>query len=155
VTTVAYRNGVLAADTQLTCSDGSKLLAHKIQRLVDGSHYACAGDTTAILRVQRWMQRGMPSRPRPRIGKDLSIDLLLVKPDGTAWLLNEAFDFEPVENEFIAIGSGAAYAMGAMACGRTAVQSVKVAARFDVSTSAPIDIVQLAGQASSAEPNKR
>jgi ATP-dependent protease HslVU (ClpYQ) peptidase subunit len=107
--------------------------------------FACRDGCSAACRRAR----------RPRIGKDLSIDLLLVKPDGTAWLLNEAFDFEPVENEFIAIGSGAAYAMGAMACGRTAVQSLKVAARFDVSTSAPIDIVQLAGQASSAEPNKR
>jgi ATP-dependent protease HslVU (ClpYQ) peptidase subunit len=141
VTTIAYKAGVFAADTQVTCGDGSKLIVHKIKKLDDGSHYAMAGDTSAILRVERWMQRGMPTRPRPRINKETDCDMLLVKADGSAWLLNDGFDFEKVDNAFIAIGSGAPYAMAAMACGRNAVQAVKVAARFDVNTSGPVDSV--------------
>jgi ATP-dependent protease HslVU (ClpYQ) peptidase subunit len=144
MTTIAYRDRVMVADTQVTCGDGSKTITHhKIRILPDGTLYGCAGDTAAILRVQRWMERGMPSRPRPRIPKDTDFDLLMVKPDGSAWMLNDAFDFERIETEFVAIGSGAAYAMGAMACGRSAVQAVKVAARFDVNTSAPYDVLRI------------
>jgi ATP-dependent protease HslVU (ClpYQ) peptidase subunit len=141
VTTIAYKAGILAADTQVTCGDGSKMRARKIQELPDGSFYACAGDTSAILRIQRWMARGMPRRNRPRVPKDAEADLLMVKPDGSAWLLNDGFDFERVETPFVAIGSGAAYALGAMARGATAVQAIKIAAKFDVNTSAPIDSV--------------
>lgn len=42
-----------------------------------------------------------------------------------------------VSNTF-AIGSGCKYAMAAMACGKTPVEAVKVAAKFDVFTSGPV-----------------
>jgi ATP-dependent protease HslVU (ClpYQ) peptidase subunit len=132
---------VLAADTQATSADGTKSIAHKLGKLPDGSIYGCAGDTSAILRIRRWLERGMPSRPRPRVPKETEWDVLLVKGDGSAWLLNNSFDFEKVEDAFCAIGSGSAYALAEMACGRSSVQAVKVAARFDVNTSTPIDIL--------------
>jgi ATP-dependent protease HslVU (ClpYQ) peptidase subunit len=142
MTTVAYRSGVLAADTQSAGEDGTKYRMRKIHMTThSGVLYGCAGDTSAILRIRRWMERNTTSRPR--LPKDTDADVLMVKPDGTLWMLNDAFDWEPVDAKFHAIGSGASFALGAMARGATAVQAVKIAARFDINTSAPIDTLVL------------
>jgi ATP-dependent protease HslVU (ClpYQ) peptidase subunit len=140
MTCIAYRKGVLAADTQITCGDGRKIRASKIQALPDGSYFACAGDSKAIVRISRWIHRGMPTKGRPRCSED-TFDVIMVRQDGTLLTANDALDFEALSEPFYAIGSGGAYAMGAMARGATAIQAVKIAARFDTNTSGPVDSV--------------
>lgn len=65
--------------------------------------------------------------------------VLMVKPDGKVFLAEGGLYFSgPIECEYHAIGSGAKYALGAMAMGADAVQAVNVAARFDPHCGAPV-----------------
>ncbi len=46
---------------------------------------------------------------------------------------------EEVIDDFYAIGSGAKVALGAMACGKSAIEAVRIAARFDPYTGGRIN----------------
>lgn len=146
MTCIAYRFGIIAADTQLTCGDWSKGRVHKLRPMPGGGVYACAGESGATLRMQRWIDRGMPKRGRPRIKDEIEIDVLMVRPDGSVWMLDDSLVFEPRADEFIAIGSGAQYALGAMKRDKrcSARSAIVVAAEFDSNTSAPVDVVRIA-----------
>ncbi|MGH8172309.1 MAG: hypothetical protein ACREPX_04135 [Rhodanobacteraceae bacterium] len=137
MTTIAYRAGILASDTQVTSTDGTKVHMRKIGRLPDGSHYGFAGNVKDINRVLRWIEEGTPKRKKPRPTEE--IEAILIKPDGAIFVINDALEFEQILDKFFAIGSGGTYARAAMACGRSAVAAVKIAARFDANTSAPVE----------------
>ena len=142
MTCIAVRNRVMAADTQMTIGD-EKLRVKKLRVLEDGSIFGSAGDASAIDKLEEWVKAGAPKNKRPRINKELAIECLVLKPDGTIWFIGTDLVFEQLAAEFMAIGTGGAYALGAMARGATAVQAVKIAARFDVNTSEPIDKMEL------------
>lgn len=144
MTTIAYRAGILAADTQGTRGN-SRIRVRKIQRLDDGSLFAGAGAFPAIVKVHKWANAGMPDDKLPKLalGDDGEVECLIVRPDGTIVLVDEALTPETLVQEFVAIGTGCEYALGAMACGRTAARAVKIAARFDTNTSEPIETMQL------------
>jgi len=58
--------------------------------------------------------------------------VLMVKPNGELFLAEDGLYFSgPIQCEYHAVGSGAKYALGAMAVGASAAQAVEVAARFD------------------------
>lgn len=143
MTTIAYARNVMAADSQITFSDGSRLQVKKLRRLPDGSIFGGAGDVPAINKLERWAGVGLVKRRRPRFGKAESADAILIKPDGSIWMFGAAIDPEKIEAEFIAIGSGSDFAMGAMAAGRSAVEAVKIAAQYDINTSEPIETIRL------------
>lgn len=147
MTTIVHRDGQFGADTQVTCADGSKSVLHKIKRLDDGSVFACAGATSAIMKVERWMLAGMSRTHRPKIGRNTEVDCIWVHTDGSRWLLNDVFEFEPNHNPFFAIGSGAAWAMGAMDQGARVRAALKTAAKYDSNTGAPFDIFRVGPQA--------
>jgi ATP-dependent HslUV protease subunit HslV len=143
VTTIAYCDGVLAADTQMTCSDGSRWRVTKLERLPDGSIVGFSGDSKLIPRLVRWISRGMTARNRPRFKDDDVAEVLLVKPDGTVWLVDTSLVPERITSAQAAIGSGGPYAMGAMACGRDAEAAVNIACLFDSSSSPPVETMSI------------
>jgi hypothetical protein len=59
--------------------------------------------------------------------------VILIKPSGDLFLAEDGLYFSgPIKSQFHAIGSGAKYALGAMAHGATAEQAVGVACQFDM-----------------------
>lgn len=143
MTTVAYKAGVMAADTQMTFSDESKGRVSKILRLDDGSLFACAGHIKPVNKLRAWAKTGFDPTKKPGVSSKSSIEALLIKPDGSIWYYDWTLEADKLENEFFAIGSGRPYALGALASGKTAVQAVKIAAQFDTNTSEPIDKMEL------------
>lgn len=143
MTTLAYRDNILAADTQMTWADGSRRKVKKIVRLPDGSLFAGAGDAPAILKLKKWAEAGFPNKPKPRFSEATELDCILVKPDGTAWLIDRCVSPEQIDDDFVAIGSGGGYATGAMAMGASAIEAVEIAAKYDSSTGLPVDHVKL------------
>ena len=143
MTTIAYAQGILAADTQLTTPDGAKRKVKKLVRLDDGSLFAAAGDAPAAAALQKWAEAGCPKKPKPRFSKDMAVDAILVKPDGTAWLFTNSAVPEKIEDDFVAIGSGHGVATGAMAFGATAIEAVECAAKYDSSTGLPVEHIKL------------
>jgi len=158
MTTAAWsaREGVLAVDTQVT-SGNRKFRAHKVARLGCGGLIAGSGNLADILKVQRWVQAEYSDDSRPDFGEgeDGEFECLIVKGDGTIWLLDD--DLEPLQvtDEFIAVGSGGPYAVAAMACGKSATEAVEIAAMFDAATSEPVVAWRLEKPTAKAKKNGR
>lgn len=144
MTTIAYRAGILAADSQGTRS-GSRIRIKKLRRLPDGSLFAGAGHTGAIVKVQRWCEAGMPEGKLPKLAlaEDEEVECLLIKTDGTILLIDESLAPEPLEQEFMSIGTGCEYAIAYMDKGCTAAEAVDLTSKWDTNTSGPVDTMAL------------
>lgn len=139
MTTIAYRAGVMAADSRGYSGNrtpvGSKA---KIERLEDGTLIGAsctiAGGAEAI---RKWYCDGMPKEPAYALPE--AFTLLIVKPNGEALYGNDAHMLAgPLTADFYAIGSGCDYALGAMEMGADAKTAVEVACKLDVWSDCPI-----------------
>lgn len=134
MTTIAYDGKTLAADT--LASNGIKWRFRKLYRLPDGSLFGAAGSCQEILAVLAWLRRG--EKP-----SDLqNFEGLIVSQAGVS-ALGMRLMREPVVERYYAVGSGAHFAIAAMACGRSAVQAVRIAARFDPGTGGRVESMRL------------
>lgn len=136
MTTIAYRGGVIAGDsqavddeTQRKFYEGSKVFKHK------GKIWGSCGSAVDCAMFNEWMRKG---GPEPKL--DCKKEFYALAWDGVQlWYYNQGFDKpEKIKNEFIAIGSGGAAAEGAMHMGATAVEAVRIAAKIDLYTGGKI-----------------
>lgn len=137
MTTIVYRDGVMAADTAIfdrDCYCGEMI---KIFRSPDGSLggvAGCAGDL-AIFRdwfIQTYEGVGVPHF------KDEDSEGLIIRPDGSVLWVGFGGKIVPVVAPYQAIGSGFRIAMGALAAGVSASRAVEIAAGLDAHTRAPV-----------------
>lgn len=132
MTTIAFRNGIMAADTSTYIHEGNLRMpsdrSTKLRRLSDGSVVGAAGVRRQISDFVAWYEKGQDG-PRP------SIDLATIIhcfPDGRVSVYDGSYDERDVTNcEFYACGSGAMAALAAMSMGASAEQAVKVAMLYD------------------------
>ena len=143
MTTVAYRAGVMAADTMATMGDekayGAVKLFHTSEYLV-----GMAGSLSNLLPFRDWLldyggdtgglHRHWDSIPNYGGG----FTALLVDLSGTVWNCGGNFPPITLHREFEAIGSGSDFAMAAMECGKSAADAVRVARKFDLETGGQI-----------------
>lgn len=139
MTTIAYRDGVLAADTQISQND--RIIGHaiKIRRLPDGSLLGFAGDTSVgqkLLQVEDHAQA-----LHFQFDKDAG-DGILVSPTGEVHHL-EYNGHCQVTGDYFATGSGWQIALGAMAAGLTARGAVELAIKHDVYSGGDITVLEL------------
>jgi ATP-dependent protease HslVU (ClpYQ) peptidase subunit len=139
MTTIAYREGIIAADSRLTVDYGSGARKHTCKKLfrkqiTEGKKQfdvviATAGESSPGMVFYDWYGTG---KPVPELFLHLGGDFtcLVLRPDGL-------FEFdvycraERIEEEFYAVGSGAMAALAAMHCGKSALEAVRIAARLD------------------------
>lgn len=139
MTTIAYRDGILAADSRVTYGEDSGARIHSCKKLyrktvTQGKKsfdviIATAGESSPGLLFVDWYGSG---KPIPDTFLHLGGDFLclVLTPSGL-------FEYdvycrgEPVSDDFYAIGSGAKAALGAMHCGKSAIEAVRIAARID------------------------
>lgn len=131
MTTVAYRDGVMAADSRGTLS-GWVLPGRetKLLRLKDGRVAAITGDSAQGEALLLWI-RGDRSSPQPR-GECCVIVAgrrLQIFENGHHYL-------EPAK--FMAWGSGMPVALGALHAGATASEAVRIAGLVDPATGGKI-----------------
>lgn len=130
---VAYKDGVLAGDSRAYGGDyqSSPGQKAKIHRLPDGS---VVGITSAVLgmpeRYTEWLRNGADLGKFGEGSPDCCV--MMVKPNGDLFIAQDGLYFSgPIKSRFHAIGSGAKYALGAMAVGATAVGAISAACQFD------------------------
>lgn len=145
MTTIAYRNGILAADSRETTSDESagdyagkcvKLLRLK---LLPPTIVALQGDSGAGMAWLDWYGKGQTDEA-------LAAHIRATQADFTAVVLSKAglwvWDSwlipQRVTTKFYAVGSGTKAALGALHMGASAVQAVKVACKIDPWSAPPI-----------------
>ncbi len=141
MTTIAYRDGILAADTQMTlnnCVDGTQI---KIVRR--GLVMAAASGTAAMCQQFRdWFIMGMDGDPPPAQHSQ--------NPDWNYWgllfhgatiLCWQAPGWVRIVAPYFAMGSGGDYATGAMAFGATSEEAILAAMKHDTSTGGEVTVL--------------
>ena len=149
MTTICYHaaSKTMAADTQAT-SGNRKLRCSKVRQMADGGLLGGAGNWAHICKVQRWAEAGFTDKTRPDFGGDgAEFECLIVKGDGTIYLLDDQMELMPFSDGNFAIGSGGDYALAAMDCGKSPADAVRVASKFDAATSEPVEEWALAPKA--------
>jgi ATP-dependent protease HslVU (ClpYQ) peptidase subunit len=136
VTTIAYRDGILAADTLETGDHTALAHTNKIHRLKNGKLFAAAGTADNSEQLLLALQN---RRKPPELAE---VEGLLVELDGSTWLYEGAVWF-PFKAEYLSMGSGAKFALGAMDAGCSAEEAVKIACKRDLSTREPVQVMEL------------
>jgi hypothetical protein len=141
MTTIAYRAGIMAADTAVFdrgCYCGQ---ATKIFRTIDGrlgGVTGCMGDSTAF---RDWFTAGADGEP-PEF-KDEESEGVIAYPDGRVEWIGHGRKRYAFENaEFHALGSGFRIAMGALHAGMDAVRAIEIACDLDNNTRRPIIVLR-------------
>lgn len=139
MTTIAWskKSGRIAADRQSSYHGNQ---ATKLYELPDGSIVGTSGAHDQSLRAVAWLRD--ESKERPSLPAEYG-SLMRAYPDGRAVYYHAALEAMPISFEFWAIGSGADYAMGAMARGATPEEAVEIASRYDEHTGGGIDVKYL------------
>lgn len=141
MTTIVYRDGVLAADSLATMGD-TKIHGRymKIRRI--GDHLVgTAGSVADSENFIIWLKSGDVDVPPPKG----NYSALIVDPRGRVREIENGSVLPvPRGAKFFAIGSGAPYALGALYAGATAAEAVKIAAKIDTNTGLPVKTLKLA-----------
>lgn len=126
MTAIAYRNGIMAADSVGWTCESVKMATHpKIRRTLDGGVFACAGSSAEIVRFADWM---LSTGDLPTdFERDDQFNAIWVKPDRTLWHCNHRISFYQVVAPFFVIGAPSVFMLGAMYAGATAEEAVCLA----------------------------
>ncbi len=145
MTVIAYKAGVMAADTQAT--DGSmRLRVQKLARLQDGGVAGVCGEAAAGFAALNWLAAGGSQEGTE--GRNFVPDIegacvLIARPDGSLWMLEGRFPAYRLLDPFTAQGSGAEACLMAMTLGLDAVEAVKRVAKQDPWCSSPVQSMQV------------
>ncbi len=140
MTTIAYKEGVMAADSKAYAGFNTPLGQKcKIRRLSDGTLIGCSSNQVgAGEAVMDWYARGANPEDGPKL-EESKFTLLVVKPNGDAFYAFDNFLLSgPIRAECYAIGSGEGVAHGAMRAGASAERAIEIAAECDVWTGLPV-----------------
>ena len=145
MTIIAFKDGVMAADTQLT-QFNAKLRAQKIVRLPDGGVAGGCGLWSAAYAGLKWLADGGSDSGDE--GKKLlpEIDeatILIAKPDGSLWLLEGRFPAFPITDKFASVGCGSDAAIMALRSGKSAVEAVHAVIQQDVLCGDPVQSMEV------------
>lgn len=140
MTTIAYRDDVLAADTQITCGSQIDGWATKIYRL--GSVlYGATGSSGLTEAFKSWLCRGMVGEaPALKDGESTANGYIFPGGNRVVWRYENVWCSH--EAPFFAYGSGGEIALGAMLAGATAEQAVRAAAERDTNTGGAITVLR-------------
>jgi len=138
MTTVAWKDGVVAADTQATSEYGA-ITGHfvKIELLENGSILAMLGDACTAYPLRDWF---LGDRDKDQPGKGM---IVVFKRDGRHLLYNDGGWQILAPAAFRAFGSGGELALGAMAAGASAKEAVEIAIRLNVHTGGEVTVLGL------------
>jgi ATP-dependent protease HslVU (ClpYQ) peptidase subunit len=152
VTTIAVKDGVMASDSRITEPDGMVFgRVPKIYRLASRALLGHSGDADirdALALLNTCTVKKLPTRAELSALK-LDFAALLLFPNGKMFAVScgprgevasDSWYGEviAVSERYAAVGSGAKFAIGAMAAGRSAKQAVEIACRYDTASGPPV-----------------
>jgi len=142
MTTIAYRNGIIAADSRETTSDESAGdYAGKCVKLlrVGDNVVALQGESSPGMAWLHWFREGMRDEALAQSIRDAQNDFTAVVLNKRGlWTWDCWLVPQKVTARFYAVGSGTKAALGALHMGASAVQAVRVACKIDPWSAPPI-----------------
>jgi ATP-dependent protease HslVU (ClpYQ) peptidase subunit len=148
MTTVAYKNGVMAGDRMSREGNVKHARMTKIFRS-RGHLVGFSGAADVAMVLLRWFDNGAdPAEwPDPHGEDGVEASMLVVSPAGKVSYY-ERFPVPLImEQEFHAIGSGRDFALAVLSMGYDAVKAVEVASELDAFTGGGVDVLMLKGPA--------
>jgi ATP-dependent protease HslVU (ClpYQ) peptidase subunit len=139
MTTIAYKEGWMAADTQATFCE-TKHRTHKLRRLPCGGVIGGCGPAAEVVRAMEWVIGGMKGKA-PKLRDSYLViafgDGRVVTVEDKHWTMLEA-------NGPVSSGSGHQAALVAMRhFDASAEEAIHAAASVDIFTSAPVDTMRV------------
>lgn len=126
MTCVAYKDGVMAADT-MCVSNGSIKRLNEVKVAKSRRHLiGMSGD--ALPSIEECVNWYFTKKKVALKGYEFT--LLVVEPSGAIHQCDSSGRVDHIKEPFFAIGSGREFAFGAMECGATAEQAVQAAIRW-------------------------
>lgn len=144
MTTIVYRDGVMAGDTCVTGGDVRRGAHDKVFNTKAHGLFGCSGDAWASDKLLKWINGGADQNSKPDLA-DSKFSAMWVTESGLIMVFNELLFPTEIKTEFCAIGSGNEIALGAMAAGAGPYVAVRIACRFDVHSAEPITMRFLNG----------
>lgn len=136
MTTVAYRDGVIAGDTQVTERERVVGNVTKVGR-INGVLWGVSGGLECMNRFRDWIGSGLKGDPPSMKSDNGAQSQAIIVHDGR--ILSFTVDgWDCMKADFYAMGSGAGPALGAMASGRSAIEAVSAAGKLDIYTGGQI-----------------
>jgi ATP-dependent HslUV protease subunit HslV len=144
MTTIAYRNGELAADTLCTIHTHRDGYVTKIAKRGELLCAACGTWPTALKFID-WFKAGLPASREPDMSggndKEYGASGHIFRPDGMiigfsnlGWTWKRA--------PYYALGSGADYCYGAFSMGATAEQAVRAALEHETASGGDVTVLR-------------
>ena len=138
MTTIAYKDGVIASDSRATWDDWAVSRCVKLYRAKSKSDpvkgdviVGTAGHSSAALLFLDWLEVGGEPRLHDRgVNETTEFECLIMHKSGV-WVGDRLCRLERLEEEFWAAGSGRHAALGAMWAGKSAIDAVRIATRID------------------------
>lgn len=142
MTTIAYKDGILAADTCVTDNGAICGTATKLARAPNGAIAGASGNLAPCAKFLSWFARdfGMVEKVAKIEGNSAA---LIIDKDGTVHTLDAGYPAFIINAPFHAIGSGSRIALGAMAAGASAEEAVRIACGIDDGTREPVETLRL------------
>lgn len=128
MTIIVYKDGILAADSLI--SDGNLGWGNikKIAKTKSGYLAGSAGHQSKVIDFLVWAKKEDFSTLPPT--KHCDNESIIITPKGEIWFYENSHNFVKMKNNFIALGDGAAIAMGAVFMGANAQEAVKAAIAY-------------------------
>lgn len=148
MTCIAFKDGVMAADTMLS-SYNAQMRAQKLVRLPDGGVAGGCGLWTRAYAGLKYLSEGgdpdaldNPRSPEgpPNIRES---SILMVKADGSLWIIEDEFPAFPLLDTVAAIGCGSDAVMMAMGLGLSAVEAVGRVTKQDILCGDPVQSMEV------------
>lgn len=142
MTVIAFKGGVMAADTMLS-GGNQQCRAQKIVRLPDGGVVGACGQWGRAYAGLKYLEEGGDPDAKDGLPKIDGANFLIARPDGSLWLVEDEFPPYPLRDTVAAIGCGSDAALMAMTLGLTAVEAVARVTRQDVLCGDPVQSMEI------------
>lgn len=144
MTTIAYREGVMASDGRM-CADNHIMAEDqpKVLKLKDGTLMGFSGAVGEIMELWDEYESAGKFLPKEKLSYD-DLTVIAVTKDGTLWEYCDEYPrfMNMGKKQYHACGSGGAYALAAMAAGASAIQAIEIAKQFDSGTGGQVTTVE-------------
>lgn len=140
MSTIAYRDGVIAADTQISADN--EILGHATKIGKRGRVlFGASGDASWMREFLVWARGGFVGGPPESKGEGGGSALVIA--DGRLMSVYASGHYDEVRAVFYAVGSGRQFARGAMATGATAEDAVRAAILLDACSGGDVEVLHL------------
>lgn len=135
MTTIAYKEGILAADTQVTF-DNIRSFGRKIHLLNSGAVLAFSGHVDDERKLIDYYNGVSKKRPTAR----KKYEFFYLDETGIPYYSINDSGLVLLEDRFYALGSGWQIAVSAMHIGMSAMDAIKIAGELNIQTNQFVDV---------------